>query len=279
VSASSGGGPAASAVAPPRRAGGGTPVHQLGNNVVVFVADLGRMARFAVEVVRATARRPLRFGRLVDEVFDVGVLSLPIVLGSGLAVGMVLGLQGYDRLVRFGAEESLGAVVGLSLIRELGPVLTGLLVTGRAGSAVAAEIGSMVASEQLDGLRMMSIDPVHLVVKSKALALLLAMPLLSALFICTALFGGYLVGVGVLGVDGGGYLSSLESAVGFREDVAGSLTKALVFGALVGLVATYRGYRSRPTSEGVSAATTATVVMASVAILVLDLFITALWGV
>lgn len=258
---------------------GDTPLHQLGGNLVRFVADLGRMARFAGLLVRAAGTPPVRFGRLVDEVFDVGVLSLPIVLGSGLTVGMVLGLQGYDTLVRFGAEESLGAVVGLSLIRELGPVLTGLLVTGRAGSAIAAEIASMVASEQLDGLRMMSIDPIHLVVKSKATAMLFAMPLLSALFICTALFGGFLVGSGVLGVDGGGYISSLESAVEFGEDVAGSLVKATVFGALVGLVATYRGYQSRASSEGVSAATTGTVVMASVAILILDLFITALWGV
>jgi len=257
----------------------GTPLHRLGFRAVRVTADLGAMARFGGQVLRATFRPPLRVGRLVDAVYDVGVLSLPIVMGSGLAVGMVLGLQGYNTLVRFGAEESLGAVVGLSLIRELGPVLTGLLVTGRAGSAVAAEIGAMVATEQLDGLRMMSIDPVHLVVKSKAAAMLLAMPLLSALFICTALLGGYLVGVQVLGVDGGSYLSSLESAVEFRADVVGSLLKALVFGALVGLVATYRGYHSRPTSAGVSAATTATVVTASVTILVFDLFITALWGV
>jgi phospholipid/cholesterol/gamma-HCH transport system permease protein len=254
-----------------------TPIHELGWNTLRFVEDLGRMGRFAGHVARTTFTRAPRLRRLTDEVFDIGVLSLPIVMGSGLAVGMVLGLQGYDTLVRFGAEDSLGAVVGLSLIRELGPVLTGLLVTGRAGSAVAAEIGAMVATEQLDGLRMMSIDPVDLVVKSKAAAMVLAMPLLSAIFIGTALFGGYLVGVGVLGVDGGSYTSSLESSVQFGEDVAGSVVKALVFGALVGLVATYRGYHSRPTSAGVSAATTATVVMASVAILVLDLFITALW--
>jgi phospholipid/cholesterol/gamma-HCH transport system permease protein len=257
----------------------GTILHRMGFRTLAVTADLGAMARFGGAVVRATFRSPVRFGRLVDAVFDVGVLSLPIVVGSGLAVGMVLGLQGYNTLVRFGAEESLGAVVGLSLIRELGPVLTGLLVTGRAGSAVAAEIGAMVATEQLDGLRMMAIDPVHLVVKSKAAAMLLVMPLLSVIFICTALFGGYLVGVEVLGVDGGSYLSSLESSVEFRQDVAGSLIKALVFGALVGLVATYRGYHCRPTSAGVSAATTATVVMASVTILVFDLFITALWGV
>ncbi|MGH7897109.1 MAG: MlaE family lipid ABC transporter permease subunit, partial [Candidatus Binatia bacterium] len=191
----------------------------------------------------------------------------------------VLGLQGYNTLVRFGAENSLGAVVGLSLIRELGPVLTALLTTGRAGSATAAEIGTMVATEQLDGLRMMSIDPVHLVVTPKAMAMIFVMPLLSALFIVFGLFGGYAVGVMLMGLDGGTYMSSLESAVDFRDDVLGSLLKALIFGVLVGLIATYRGYTSAPTSEGVSTATTSTVVVASVSILIFDYFITALWGV
>jgi phospholipid/cholesterol/gamma-HCH transport system permease protein len=197
----------------------------------------------------------------------------------GTAVGAVLGLQGYNTLSRFGAAESLGAVVGLSLIRELGPVLTALLATGRAGSATAAEIGSMVASEQLDGLRMMSVDPVHFVVTPKALAMVAVMPLLSVLFILFGLFGGYLVGVRLMGVDGGAYVSSLESAVVFSDDVLGSLLKAFVFGILVGLIATYRGYTSAPTSAGVSAATTSTVVVASVTILIFDYFITALWGV
>jgi phospholipid/cholesterol/gamma-HCH transport system permease protein len=192
---------------------------------------------------------------------------------------MVLGLQGYNTLVRFGAEESLGAVVGLSLIRELGPVLSGLLVTGRAASAVAAEIGAMVATEQLDGLRMLSIDPLEFVVIPKVLAMILCMPLLSALFIVLALAGGYLVGVGFLGVDGGSYLSSLESAIRFSDDVLGSLIKALVFGVLMALVATYRGFTAAPHSAGVSAATTSTVVVASVTILIFDYFITALWGV
>ena len=192
---------------------------------------------------------------------------------------MVLSLQGYNTLVRFGAEQSLGAVVGLSLIRELGPVLTALLATGRAGSATAAEIGTMVATEQLDGLRMMAVDPIDLVVAPKALAMTVAMPLLSALFITFGLFGGYLVGVGLMGIDGGTYMSSLQSAVDFRDDVLGSLLKALVFGGLVGLIATFRGFTSAPTSAGVSAATTSTVVVASVCILLFDYVITALWGV
>ena len=213
------------------------------------------------------------------ELFNLGVLSLVIICVCGLAVGMVLGLQGYNTLVRFGAEQSLGAVVGLSLIRELGPVLTALLATGRAGSATTAEIGTMVATEQLDGLRMMSINPIHLVVMPKTLAMICVMPLLSALFIVFGLGGGYLVGVVLMGLDGGTYMSSLQSAVDFHDDVVGSLLKALVFGVLVGLIATYRGYTCAPTSAGVSAATTSTVVVASVSILIFDYFITALWGV
>jgi phospholipid/cholesterol/gamma-HCH transport system permease protein len=256
-----------------------TPVEDLGWLTTRFVADLGRLARFAGQVGRATLAPPLRARQFVQEVFKLGVLSLVIVCVCGLAVGMVLSLQGYHTLVRFGAEQSLGAVVGLSLIRELGPVLTGLLATGRAGSATTAEIGTMVATEQLDALRMMSVDPVDLVVKPRALAMTFVMPLLAALFIVFGLFGGYLVGVGLMGVDAGSYMSSLQSAVDFRDDVVGSFLKALIFGVLVGLIATYRGFTAAPTSAGVGAATTSTVVVASVTILIFDYFITALWGV
>lgn len=254
-------------------------VARLGRRSIGFVAELGRLAAFTVEVINRTRTRPFRFRRIVVETYNVGVLSLAIICVSGLAVGMVLGLQGYNTLVRFGAEESLGAVVGLTLIRELGPVLTALLVTGRAGSAIAAELGSMVVTEQLDGLRMLSIDPVDFVVGPKVAAMILSMPLLSALFIVLALLGGFLVGVVLLGVDGGSYLSSLESAVEFREDVLGSLVKALVFGVLVALIATYRGFTAAPSAAGVSSATTSTVVVGSVTILIVDYFITALWGV
>src|SRR5579885_12936 len=265
-----------------RRRGGAVMVglvQELGWLVLRFVEDLGKLARCTAPVVRAARTPPVRVRLFVTEVFKPGVRSLVISCVSGLAVGMVLGLQGYNTLVRFGAEQSLGAVVGLSLIRELGPVLTGLLATGRAGSATAAEIGTMVATEQLDGLRMMSIDPIDLVVTPKAAAMIFVMPLLSALFICCGLFGGYLVGVVLMGLDGGVYMSSLQSAVDFHDDVLGSVLKALLFGTLVGLIATYRGYSSAPTSAGVSAATTTTVVVASVSILIFDYFFTALWGV
>jgi phospholipid/cholesterol/gamma-HCH transport system permease protein len=254
-------------------------IRLLGSHVSRLIDELGRIAVFGGETTAAVVTPPARIRAFIDEVYNLGVLSLVIICVSGLAVGMVLGLQGYNTLVRFGAEESLGAVVGLSLIRELGPVFTALLTTGRAGSATTAEIGTMVATEQLDGLRMMSINPIHLIVAPKALAMIAVMPLLSALFIVFGLGGGYVVGVWVMGLDGGTYVSSLENAVLFDDDVLGSLLKALVFGVLVGLIATYRGYTSAPTSAGVSRATTSTVVVASVTVLIFDYFITALWGV
>jgi len=244
-----------------------------------FVEELGRMARFAGDIGRALLRPPSRVGRFVDELFKIGVLSLIIICLCGTAVGAVLGLQGYNTLIRFGAADSLGAVVGLSLVRELGPVLTALLVTGRAGSATTAEIGTMVVTEQLDGLRMMSVDPVHYVVMPKAMAMTVVMPMLAALFTVFGIFGGYLVGVRLMGLDPGRYMSAVKDAIDFRSDVAGSLIKALVFGVLVALIATYRGFTTEPTSSGVSSATTSTVVIASVAILVFDYVITALWGV
>jgi len=254
-------------------------VRQLGSRTTQVVADLGSMALFLLEVLRDAVTPPWRLRNVVDEVYKLGVLSLLIISVSGLAVGMVLGLQGYNTLVRFGATQSLGAVVGLSLVRELGPVLTALLVTGRAGSATTAEIGTMVATQQLDGLRMMSVDPVDYVVAPRAIGMILVMPLLTALFIVCGIFGGWLVGVRLLGVDSGTYLTSLQSSVDLRDDLVSSLLKAVVFGVLVGWISTYRGYTSAPTSAGVSAATTATVVVASVSVLIFDYLITALWGV
>lgn len=245
---------------------------------VGFVEELGSITLFAARILRAVVTPPPRLRPFLDEIYNLGVLSLVIICVCGGAVGMVLALQGYDTLVRFGAEESLGAVIGLSLIRELGPVLTALLTTGRAGSATAAEIGAMVRTEQLDGLRMMSIDPMHLVVTPKALAMIAVMPLLSALFIVSGLAGGYAVGVGLKGVDAGAYWSSLEANVVFRDDIVGSFLKAGVFGVIVGLVSTYRGFTCTPTATGVSRATTSTVVVSSVAVLIADYFITALWG-
>ena len=254
-------------------------VEALGRRTRAFAEDVGGLGVFAAQTLVCALTPPFRPGRLMAEMFNVGVLSVLVVCLSGAVVGSVLALQGYTTLTRFGATSGLGPVVGLALIRELGPVFTALLVTGRAGSAIAAEIGTMVATEQLDGLRMMSIDPVDFVVVPKAMAMALAMPLLSALFIVFGLLGGYLVGVSLLGVDGNTYLTGLENSIQFSNDVVGSFLKALVFGLLVGLIATYRGFTAAPSAEGVSRATTDTVVIGSVTTFIFDYFITALWGV
>ena len=251
---------------------------ELGFRTTRFVADLGQLGVFAWAVARALLRPPPRVREGLAELYKQGVLSVSIIVVAGLAVGMVLGLQGYSILSRFGAADALGSMVGLSLLRELGPVLTALLVTGRAGSATTAEIGTMVATEQLDGLRMMSVDPVHYVIAPRALGLMAVMPLLSALFITCGIFGGWLVGTGLMGLDSGRYLSSLQANTDFRDDVVGSFVKAAIFGVIVALVSTWRGYRAEPTSAGVSAATTSTVVTASLSILLGDYMITALWG-
>jgi len=255
------------------------PIRQLGYRAVGFVEDLGRLAVFTASIARAVTVPPVRVAAYVREIYKLGVLSLVIIGVCGIAVGMVLGLQGYHTLERFGAEGSLGAMVGLMLIRELGPVLTALLVIGRAGSSTTAELGAMVATEQFDGLRMMAIDPIHLIVTPKTLGMITVVPLLTAMFVTCGIFGGYVVGVGLMGGDPGSYIGSLRATVDFRNDVAGMLLKSVVFGVLVGLIATFRGYTSKPTSEGVSSATTSTVVVASVTVLLADYVFTALWGV
>jgi phospholipid/cholesterol/gamma-HCH transport system permease protein len=221
----------------------------------------------------ALLRRP---GLLVAQLFSVGVLSLPIILVAGMFVGMVLGLQGYNTLVDFGAEESLGVVVALSLVRELGPVVSALLFAGRAGSALTAEIGLMKATEQLSGMEMMAVDPVRRVVVPRFLAGVLAMPLLAALFSAVGVLGGYFVGVALLGVDEGAFWSQIQDKVDLYDDVYNGVIKSVVFGIVVTWIAVFEGYDSVPTSEGVSRATTRTVVHSSLAVLALDFVLTAL---
>ncbi|MBJ18665.1 MAG: ABC transporter permease [bacterium] len=254
-------------------------IRSLGARSTSLVEGLGRIARFGSAISTSLVLPPTRLGFFLRALYDAGVLSAALICLSGFTVGMVLGLQLYTTLTRFGAEEGLGAVVGLSLVRELGPVVAALLVTGRAGSAITAEIGAMKATEQLDGLRMMAINPVHFVAMPRALALVVAMPLLNALFIVLAIAGAYSIGVTLQGLDGGVYLAGLEDAVRFGDDVGQSLLKSLVFGILLGLIATYKGHSCVPDAAGVARATTSTVVTASVAILLSDYMITALWGV
>ena len=252
---------------------------RLGAWVTGGVVGLGQTVNFGASVLRSAFVSPLRGRQIVAAIYDSGVLSLALLCASGATVGFVLGLQLYYTLSRFGAESSLGTAVGLALIRELGPVLTGLLVTGRAGSATCAEIGSMKATDQLDGLRMMAIDPIHFVVMPRALGIIIVMPLLSALFVIFGIGGAYLIGVELLGLDGGSYISGLESAVAFREDVLQSIVKSLIFGVLLALISTYRGYACAPNAVGVSRATTSTVVTTSVCILLADFVLTSIWGV
>jgi len=235
-------------------------VRRIGAATLAHLAEIGEVVRFGGQILRATTRPPSRWRFFLAAVYDSGGLSVALIAASAITVGFVLGLQLYNTLSRFGAEDSLGTAVGLSLIRELGPVLTGLLVTGRAGSAITAEIGAMRTSEQLDGLRMMAIDPIHFIVMPRAMALACVMPLLSAIFVALGIFGAYLIGVELLGLDAGAYLSGLETAVEFRSDVLQSLVKSLVFGLLLG-------------------ATTSTVVTASICILLADYLLTALWSV
>ncbi|MFO7602513.1 MAG: lipid asymmetry maintenance ABC transporter permease subunit MlaE, partial [Gammaproteobacteria bacterium] len=195
---------------------------------------------------------------------------------SGLFVGMVLGLQGYNTLVDFGAEESLGVVVSLSLVRELGPVVTALLFAGRAGSALTAEIGLMKATEQLSAMEMMAIDPIRRVLAPRFLAGFFSMPLLAAIFSAVGVIGGYFVGVGLLGVDDGAYWSQMQAKVDLYEDIYNGVIKSLAFGVIVTWIALFEGYDTVPTSEGVSRATTRTVVHSSLAILGMDFILTAL---
>jgi len=240
------------------------------------VARLGRGHLFLVRTLASLPHLVLRPRLVIRELFSVGVLSLLIIVVSGGFVGFVLGLQGYVTLVRFGAEESLGVVVALSLVRELGPVVSALLFAGRAGSALTAEIGLMKSTEQLAGLEMMAVDPIERVVAPRFLAGFLAMPLLAALFSAVGVWGGYFVGSGLLGVDSGAFWSQMQSQVDFHDDVVNGIIKSVVFGFVASWIAVFEGYDAVPTSEGVGRATTRTVVNTALAVLGLDFILTAL---
>jgi phospholipid/cholesterol/gamma-HCH transport system permease protein len=248
----------------------------LGRWALGFFERLGRGHLLMFNITLGLPSLVPRMGLFAQQVYSVGVLSLLIILVSGLFVGMVLGLQGYNTLVDFGAEESLGTVVALTLVRELGPVVTALLFAGRAGSALTAEIGLMKATEQLSGMEMMAVDPVKRVLAPRFLAGFVSMPLLAAIFSAVGVYGGYLVGVGLLGVDEGAYWSQMQANVELYEDVVNGVIKSIVFGAVATWIAVFEGYDAEPTSEGVSRATTRTVVHTSLAVLGLDFVLTAL---
>jgi len=249
----------------------------LGARIInTWVWRLGFAFRFLWFTLKESGASFRRFHLTIREIYFTGVLSLIIILVSGLFVGMVLALQGYDTLVRFGSSEVLGVLVSLSLVRELGPVVAGLLFASRAGSAITAEIGLMKATEQLAAMEMMAVDPIARVVAPRFWAGVISMPLLAALFSAMGVFGGYLVGVQLIGVDEGSFWSQMQAAVDFREDVLNGVIKSLVFGVAVAWIAVYEGYDAAPTAEGVSGATTRTVVTSSLAILALDVVLTAL---
>ena len=236
---------------------------------------LGAMARFSGRLLMLTPRGFLRFRLVVEQIYNAGALSLVIIMTCGLFVGMVLGLQGFDLLQRFGSEDSLGTAAALSLLKELGPVVTALLFAGRAGTALASEIGLMRATDQLSALEIMAVDPMQRIVLPRFLGGLLSMPLLTAIFIAIGLFGVQLVGVQFLGVDQGQFWSQMRGAVELG-DVREGLVKGLVFGAACSLIAVHEGYNAAPTAEGVGLATTRTVVISAVTTLVLDYILTAL---
>ena len=249
-------------------------LRRIGAGTVAFVRRLGYSARFSVAVVMHSPEAFRRLSLTLREIYFSGVLSLIIILVSGLFVGMVLALQGYDVLNRYGADESLGVLVALSLVRELGPVVAGLLFASRAGSAITAEIGLMKATEQLTAMEMMAVDPLARVVAPRFWGGVISMPLLAALFSTLGIYGAYLVGVKLIGIDPGAFWGNMQAAVDFRTDILNGIIKSVVFGVAVSMIAVFEGFDAQPTAEGVSSATTRTVVASSLVILGLDFVLT-----
>lgn len=248
----------------------------IGGHGLSFCERLGRGHIFLFSALSAFPSLLQQRFAMTRQLYNVGVLSTQIIAVSGLTVGMVLGLQGYYTLVDFGAEESLGQAVALSLVREMGPVLTALLFAGRAGSALTAEIGLMKVTEQLPAMEMMAVDPFKRVVAPRFLAGIISVPLLAAMFSAIGVIGGYFVAVGMLGVDGGAFWSQMQAKVDFYDDIWNGVIKSIVFGFVATWIAVYEGYDAVPTNEGVSAATTRTVVHTAFAVLGLDFILTAL---
>ncbi|ABM04590.1 ABC-type transporter inner membrane protein [Psychromonas ingrahamii 37] len=217
---------------------------------------------------------PKLFPLFIGQIFQLGILSLPIILTAGLFIGMVLSLQGYNVLVDYAAEESLGSMVALSLLRELGPVVTALLFAGRAGSALTAEIGLMQSTEQIASMEMMAVSPLKRVIAPRFLAGIVTLPLLTLMFNVVAIWGGYLIGVSWMGVDGGAYWSVMQGSVDYLPDVMNGVIKSIVFGVMITWVALYNGYYVMPNAIGISRSTTQTVVVSSLLVLAMDFILT-----
>ena len=239
------------------------------------LADIGNATRLFVRLVLLLGPTLRRFGLVRDQIHFLGNYSLALISVSGLFVGFVLGLQGYYTLQRYGSSEALGMLVALSLVRELGPVVTALLFAGRAGTSLTAGIGLMKAGEQLSAMELMAVDPVRRILAPRFWAGVITMPLLAALFSAVGILGGWVVGVLMIGVDSGAFWSQMQGGVDVWLDVGNGVIKSIVFGFTVSFVALLQGYEAQPTPEGVSRATTRTVVVASLAVLALDFLLTA----
>ena len=251
-------------------------LRNLGFAVRSQLAHLGYATRLLLQLVAMTLPTLRRFGLVRDQIFFLGNYSLALISVSGLFVGFVLGLQGYYTLQRYGSSEALGLLVALSLVRELGPVVTALLFAGRAGTALTAEIGLMKAGEQLSAMEMMAVDPVQRILAPRFWGGVIAMPLLAAVFSAVGVLGGWGVGVVMIGIDPGSFWSQMQSGVDVWRDVGNGIIKSFAFGVTVTFVALYQGFEAQPTPEGVSRTTTRTVVVASLAVLGLDFLLTTL---
>ena len=247
----------------------------VGHRAVNVVWRVGLASRFLFLTLMQSGMSFRRFNLVVKELFASGVMSLIIIGVAGMFVGMVLGLQGFETLKRYGSESALGSLVALSLVRELGPVLAALLFASRAGSAMTAEIGLMKATEQIAAMEMMAVSPIARVVAPRFWAGVISMPLLAAIFSAMGVFGGYVVGVVLIGVDEGSFWSQMQATVDFQADIMNGVIKSFVFGFAVTVIALFEGFDAPPTAEGVSGATTRTVVQSSLAILMLDVILTA----
>jgi len=251
-------------------------IQQLGQKTLRFLRQMGSAAIFLFKTIFRYPRFFRLFPLVTEQVYFIGVLSLLIIVVSGAFIGMVIGLQGYNTLNKFGATAELGQLLALSITRELGPVMTALLFAGRAGSALTAEIGLMKATEQLSSMEMMGVDPLWRIIAPRFWGGILSMPILNVIFSMVAVFGGYCVGVEWLGVDGGSFWSNMQASVDFKLDLMSGIIKSIVFGVVVTWISVYQGFDAIPTAAGVSRATTRTVVYSSLAVLGLDFILTTM---
>lgn len=249
---------------------------ELGEYGLQVMEKVGQSALFLASVLFRKPQLSKLAVELRQQLYFCGVLSCLIIVVSGLFIGMVVGLQGYHTLEKFGATAQLGQLLALSITRELGPVISALLFAGRAGSALTAEIGLMKATEQLSSMEMMGVDPIGRVIYPRFIAGLISLPLLSLIFAAVAIYGGYFIGVVWLGIDAGSFWSNMQAAVDFRADVVSGVIKSIVFAIVVVWIAVYQGFECVPTAEGISQSTTKTVVHASLAVLGLDFLLTAM---